>query len=169
MGGRAAEEMVLQTRTTGAANDIKEATRLVRRMICDFGMTEELGPLTYGEKNEQIFLGRDFNQHRDYSEKTAQEIDGIMRRMVEEQYERAKGILTEHRDELERLARALVEHELLDAEEVMRVIRGEILESARKTRTPATERHKKDLVAAAASAAATDAAAATTPPGAAAQ
>ncbi len=145
MGGRAAEELVLQTRTTGAANDIKEATRLVRRMICDFGMTEELGPLNYGEKNEQIFLGREFNQHRYYSEKTAQEIDTIMRRMVEEQYARAKKILTDHREELERLARALVEHELLDAEEVTKVIRGEKLEGVRKVRTTASERqHKKE-------------------------
>jgi cell division protease FtsH len=136
MGGRAAEELTLRTYTTGAANDIKEATRLVRRMVCDFGMSAELGPLTYGEKNEQIFLGRDFNQHRDYSEKTAQEIDTLMRRMVEEQYARARGILTDHGDELERLARALVEHELLDAEEIGRVVRGEHLGTVKKTRTP---------------------------------
>jgi cell division protease FtsH len=136
MGGRVAEELIFHTRTTGAFSDIKEATRLIRRMVCDFGMTDELGPLTYGEKNEQIFLGRDFNQHRDYSEKTAQEIDVLMRSAVEVQYERAKTILTEHKDQLELLALALIEFELLDATEVKRVIAGEVLSAAKRTRTP---------------------------------
>ncbi|MBD3242921.1 MAG: ATP-dependent zinc metalloprotease FtsH, partial [Chitinivibrionales bacterium] len=134
MGGRAAEDIVLKTLTTGAANDIKEATRLIRRMVCDYGMTEELGPLTYGEKNEQIFLGREFNQHRDFSERTAEEIDTYMRRTAEEQFARARKILTDHFDEMQRLAEALIEHELLDAEEVMKVIRGEKLETVKKTR-----------------------------------
>jgi cell division protease FtsH len=110
---------------------------LMRRMVCDFGMTEELGPMSYGEKNEQIFLGREFNQHRDYSEKTAQEIDAIMRRMVDEQYGRARQILTEHREELQRLAMALIEHQLLDLEEVTKVIKGERLEHVKKTLIPA--------------------------------
>jgi cell division protease FtsH len=135
LGGRAAEELVFNAKTTGAYNDIKEGTRLARRMICDFGMTDELGPLTYGEKNEQIFLGRELNQHRDYSEQTAQQIDGIMRSVVEEQYGRARKILTDHRDALDRLAKALIEFELLDSDEVAKVIKGEVLETARRTRT----------------------------------
>jgi cell division protease FtsH len=136
LGGRAAEEIIFNTKTTGAFSDIKEATRLVRRMVCDFGMTDELGPLSYGDKGEQIFLGREFNQHRDYSEKTAQEIDALMRRIMEEQYARARALLNEHRDQLERLALALIEFELLDAGEVKRVINGEVLGTAKKTRTP---------------------------------
>jgi cell division protease FtsH len=134
MGGRAAEQLAFGQKTTGAAQDIKEATRLVRRLICDFGMSDELGPVAYGEHNEQVFLGRELNQHRDYSDKTAEEIDGLIRRTIEEQYTRAMNILVDHRDELDRLAEALVEHELLDAEEVQKVIMGEHLATVKKTR-----------------------------------
>jgi len=134
MGGRAAEELIFNQRTTGAANDIKEATRMIRRIICDFGMTDELGPLQYGEKEEQIFLGREFNQHRDFSERTAQDIDTLMRKIIDEQYLRAINILKENKTELERLAKALIEHELLDSEEINKVIKGEPLETAKKTR-----------------------------------
>ena len=136
MGGRVAEEMIFGVQTTGAANDIKQATDLVRRIVCDFGMTDELGALSYGEKDEQIFLGREIARHRDYSDKTAEEIDRLMQRIIHEQLERARKILTEHRDELERLAQALLEHELLDREEILKVIKGEPLEKAKKTRTP---------------------------------
>jgi cell division protease FtsH len=142
MGGRAAEELVFRLSTTGAANDIKQATSLVRKLICDYGMTEELGPLSYGEKDESIFLGREFNRHRDYSEKTAETIDGVMRKIVEDQYDRAKTILTDHRDELERLAKALLEYELLDREDIEKVIKGTALESIKKTRS--IVRLKKD-------------------------
>jgi cell division protease FtsH len=134
MGGRAAESMVYNMQTTGASNDIKQATELVRRLICDFGMTDELGPLSYGEKDEQVFLGRDISRRRDYSNKTAEEIDSLMKRIVEEQQQRSEAILSEHRTELERLADALMEHELLDREEIMRIIGGEHLEIARKSR-----------------------------------
>jgi cell division protease FtsH len=135
MGGRVAEELVFNAMTTGAANDIKQATSLVRKLICDYGMTTELGPLSYGEKDEQIFLGRDFNRHRDYSEKTAEVIDHLMRRIVEEQYARARDIITGHRDELDRLAGALLEYEMLDREEILKVIKGLPLESVKKTRS----------------------------------
>ena len=135
MGGRVAEEMVFDTMTTGAANDIKQATELVRKLICDYGMTDELGPISYGEKDEQIFLGREFNRRRDYSEKTAEVIDSLMRRLVEQQYDRAKNIITEHRDELEHLAHALLEFEMLDREDIMKVIKGLPLEAHRKTRS----------------------------------
>jgi len=135
MGGRVAEELVFSTMTTGAANDIKQATDIVRKLICDYGMSSELGPLSYGEKDEQIFLGREFNRHRDYSEKTAEVIDGLMRNIVEEQYIRAKDILTKHREELERLAAALLEYELLDREDIMKAIKGLPIGSPKKTRS----------------------------------
>ncbi|MDG5815708.1 ATP-dependent zinc metalloprotease FtsH [Chitinispirillales bacterium ANBcel5] len=134
LGGRMAEQMVFNHQTTGASNDIKQATSLIRKMICDYGMTNELGPLSYGEKDDSIFLGRDMNRHRDFSDKTAEEIDRVMRSVIEEQLERAKAILTEHRDQLEWLAKALLEHEMLDREEIMKVIKGDTLESAKKSR-----------------------------------
>ena len=135
MGGRVAEELIFNLSTTGAANDIKQATTLVKKLICDYGMTEELGPLSYGEKDESIFLGRDFNRHRDYSEKTAETIDSLMRKIVEQQYDRAKSILTEHRDELERLAKALLEFELLVREDIEKIIKGIVIETPKKTRS----------------------------------
>ena len=148
MGGRVAEELVFNAMTTGAANDIKQATNLVRKLICDYGMTTELGPLSYGEKDEQIFLGRDFNRHRDYSEKTAEVIDHLMRRIIEEQYARAKEIIVLHRDELDRLAAALLEYELLDREDILKVIKGLPLENPKKTRSvvkkPSVVQGKKD-------------------------
>jgi cell division protease FtsH len=98
-------------------------------------MTDELGPLSYGEKDEQIFLGREISRHRDYSDKTAEEIDSMMRQIIEEQVERAKDILSSHMLELERLANALLEHELLDREEILTVISGDTLRTAKKTRS----------------------------------
>ena len=134
LGGRIAEEIVFDHQTTGASNDIKRATAMVRKMVCDYGMTEELGPVAYGSKDDSIFLGREMNRHRDYSEATAETIDRRVRAIMDEQAVRARGILTLHRDELERLANALLEHELLDREEILRVITGETLEAAKKTR-----------------------------------
>lgn len=135
MGGRMAEEIIFSHQTTGAASDIKQATNMVRKLICDFGMTDELGPLSYGEKDEQIFLGREISRHRDYSDKTAESIDSLMRTLIEGQVERAKNILTEHHDQLERLAKALLEHEMLDREEIMKVIAGDLLQTVKKTRS----------------------------------
>ena len=134
LGGRMAEEIVFAHRTTGASNDIKRATSLVRKMVCDYGMTEELGPISYGERDESIFLGREMNRHRDYSEATAEKIDRLTREIMEEQMARARQILTEHREQLENLAKALLEHEMLDREEIMKVVSGETLEAAKKTR-----------------------------------
>jgi cell division protease FtsH len=135
MGGKVAEEMIFNHSTTGASNDIKQATGLVRKIICDYGMTEELGPISYGEKDESIFLGRDFNRHRDYSEKTAETIDSLMRKIIEEQFNRARSILTEHKEELERLAKALLEYEMLDRDDIEKVIKGIVIESPQKTRS----------------------------------
>jgi len=143
LGGRIAEEIVFGHRTTGASNDIKRATALVRKMVCDFGMTEELGPVAYGDKDESIFLGREMNRHRDYSESTAEAIDRRIRAVMDEQSVRARKILTDHREELERLANALLEHELLDREEILKVLSGETLESAKKTRVvPRRQAHE---------------------------
>jgi len=136
MGGRAAEELVLDQRTTGAGNDIERVSDLARRMVCEWGMSEKLGPLTFGKKEEQIFLGREIAQHRDYSESTAQEIDAEVRRIVEYAYTSALDVLQRNRDALERIAEALLERESLDGEEVAALIRGEQLSAP----TPETSR-----------------------------
>jgi cell division protease FtsH len=126
MGGRLAEEIFLSTMTTGAGNDIEQATELARRMVCEFGMSS-LGPLTFGKKEEQIFLGREINQHRDYSEDTAIKIDLEVRRFVDEGYARAKDVLEHDREALMRLAAALLEREVLDSNEIKLVIEGKEL------------------------------------------
>ena len=130
MGGRLAEELFLDTMTTGAGNDIEQATELARKMVCQFGMST-LGPLTYGKQEEQIFLGREIAQHRDYSESTAVSIDQEVRRLVMQGYERAKSILNENRDALTRIAEALLERESLDAAEIKLLIAGQPLEDRR--------------------------------------
>jgi cell division protease FtsH len=121
MGGRVAEELFLNTMTTGAGNDIEQATELARKMVCEFGMSD-LGPLTFGKKEEQIFLGREIAQHRDYSEDTAIKIDQEVRRFVDSGYKSAVEILSSHRDALTRIALALLEREVLDANEIKLVI-----------------------------------------------
>ena len=123
MGGRIAEEMFLNQMSTGAGNDIERATEMARKMVCEFGMSD-LGPLTFGKKEEQIFLGREINQHRDYSEATAIKIDDEVRRLVGQGYERAKGILSENGEVLVRIANALLEREVLDANEIRMLIEG---------------------------------------------
>ena len=124
MGGRVAEELVFNQMTTGASNDIERATQLARRMVCEWGMSKELGPLSFGRKEEQVFLGRDIVQHRDYSEQTAISIDREVRSIVEENYQRAKTILTEHLDLLNRIAQTLLEKETLDLKDLDRIIAG---------------------------------------------
>ncbi len=126
MGGRLAEELFLDTVTTGAGNDIEQATELARKMVCQYGMSK-LGPLTFGRQEEQIFLGREISQHRDYSEGTAQAIDTQVHNFVMQGYERAKGILTENKDALARIAEALLERESLDGIEIQMLLDGEPL------------------------------------------
>jgi cell division protease FtsH len=126
MGGRAAEEIFLQHITTGAGNDIERATEIARQMVCEWGMST-LGPLTFGKKEEAIFLGREIAQHRDYSEDTAIKIDGEVRQIVTSAYTRARNILETHRDALERVARGLLEREVLDANELRLLIDGKPL------------------------------------------
>ncbi len=126
MGGRVAEELFLNTMTTGAGNDIEQATELARKMVCEFGMSD-LGPLTFGKKEEQIFLGREISQHRDYSEATAIKIDEEVRRFVDDGYKSAVEILSNNRDTLTRIAMALLEREVLDAQEIQLLIEGKQL------------------------------------------
>ncbi|MFL5812250.1 MAG: ATP-dependent zinc metalloprotease FtsH [Bdellovibrionia bacterium] len=124
MGGRLAEELVLNQKTTGAGNDIERATDLARRMVCEWGMSDVLGPLTFGKKEQEIFLGRDIGQARDYSEQTAQTIDREVRDIVERNYRRAREILETKIQILHNLAQALLEYETIDGEEVERICQG---------------------------------------------
>ena len=126
MGGRIAEEMFLNVMSTGAGNDIERATDLARKMVCEWGMSE-LGPLTFGKKEEQIFLGREIAQHRDYSEDTAIKIDQEVRKLVSNGYSTARQILSDNRDTLEKIARALIEREVLDANEIKLLVEGKEL------------------------------------------
>jgi len=125
MGGRAAEEIVLQQMTTGARSDIERATSMARKMVTEWGMSDKLGPLSYGKKEEQIFLGREIAQHRDYSEQTAIGIDEEVKRIVSENYERAKRLITERKETLDTLTAALLEKETLDAAEIDAIINGQ--------------------------------------------
>jgi len=122
LGGRAAEELVLKEFTTGSGNDIERATNLARKMVCEWGMSEEMGPLSYGKKEEQIFLGREFAVHKDYSEETAQRIDKEVTRLVSESYEKAKKLLSDHMDILNKIASALLEKEVLNTSELDEII-----------------------------------------------
>jgi cell division protease FtsH len=123
MGGRIAEETFLGGITTGASNDIERATELARAMVCEYGMSD-LGPLTFGKKEEQIFLGREIAQHRDYSEDTAIKIDQEVKKIVGQQYERARSIIEENRDVMVRLSETLLERETLDGVQIRRIIAG---------------------------------------------
>ncbi|HUJ17814.1 MAG TPA: ATP-dependent zinc metalloprotease FtsH [Nitrospirota bacterium] len=125
LGGRAAEEIALKHMTTGAGNDLERATLLARKMVTEWGMSDKLGPLTYGKKEEQIFLGREIAQHRDYSEHTAVEIDEEVKRIVVQNYERAKKLITDRRDTLDTLTRALLEKETLDGPEIEAIVNGQ--------------------------------------------
>ncbi|MBI4691636.1 MAG: ATP-dependent metallopeptidase FtsH/Yme1/Tma family protein [Nitrospirae bacterium] len=123
LGGRAAEEIALKHMTTGAGNDLERATELARRMVTEWGMSEKLGPLTFGKKDEQIFLGREIAKHKDYSEKTAEDIDEEVKRLVIEAYERAKSLLSDNFDILDAFAKTLLEKETMDGREIDAMIK----------------------------------------------
>ncbi len=129
LGGRAAEEIALNTQTTGAENDLQRATELARKMVCEYGMSENLGPVTFGKREEHIFLGKEIARHKDYSELTAQKIDEEIRRIVISAYEKTKKLLEENREKLDRLAKALLEKETLTSDEIDKVINGEEIPS----------------------------------------
>jgi cell division protease FtsH len=124
MGGRVAEELVFSHLTTGAGSDLEHATDLARKMVCNWGMSEKLGPLTFGRKEEHVFLGREIGQSQNYSEETARLIDDEVKRIVMEQYSRTQELLTTHLDQLKRLADALLTHETLSGDDVDVVLKG---------------------------------------------
>ncbi len=145
MGGRCAEEIFMNRMTTGAGNDIVRATELARKMVCEYGMSR-LGPLTFGKKEEQIFLGRDIAQSRDYSDDTAQQIDRAVRRLVDEGYNSAYKILDENRDIMHAMAAALLERETLDASEIELLIQGKQLPPVKSALAAAGEDEDKQQV-----------------------
>ncbi|MDE3154128.1 MAG: cell division protein FtsH, partial [Acidobacteriota bacterium] len=124
LGGRIAEELTTGNMTTGAGNDLERATDMARKMVCEWGMSDVMGPLTFGKKEEQIFLGREIAQHQDYSEDTAHQIDHEVKRIVTDNYQRSFSLLTEHKQELVRIAEELLAREVLDADQVRRLAAG---------------------------------------------
>ncbi len=125
MGGRAAEKIVLGTETTGAGNDIERASELARKMVCDFGMSDELGPLSFGKKEEQIFLGRELSQHRDYGEDTAKKIDEEVRRIVTSGYDTTCQLIEDNLNTIHNMANALLEKETLDGKDIDEIMAGD--------------------------------------------
>ena len=126
MGGRCAEEIFLKKMTTGAGNDIERATELARRMVCEYGMSK-LGPMTFGKKEQEVFLGREIGQSRDFSDDTAKQIDEEVRAFVDGGYRSAYSILEQNQDIMHRMASALLERETLDASEIELIIAGKEL------------------------------------------
>jgi cell division protease FtsH len=126
LGGRAAEEIVLNHQTTGAGNDIERATEIARKMVCEWGMSEEMGPLNYGRKEEPVFLGKEMHRQRDFSENTAKDIDAELKAIVSGCFERAKGLLLGNIDALHAVAMALLEKEVLDGQEIDDLLRGKV-------------------------------------------
>ena len=122
LGGRAAEQLVFDDVTTGAANDLERVSQMARAMVTEYGMSEELGPITYGKKHGPVFLARDLAEERNYSEDVAQRIDAEVRRIVEESFDRARQILTDERETLDKLVEVLLERETLNQEEVEAII-----------------------------------------------
>jgi cell division protease FtsH len=122
MGGRVAEEVFLNTMTSGAENDLKQATQLVRKMVLDWGMSKKLGPIALGDDRGEVFLGEDLGHRREYSELTARDVDEEIMAILESAYERAKETLKEHHEGLERLVEALMDHEIVHGEEVLKLL-----------------------------------------------
>jgi cell division protease FtsH len=131
LGGRIAEEITMKGMTTGAGNDLERSTELARKMVCEWGMSDAMGPLTFGKKEEQIFLGREIAQHQDYSEDTAIRIDQEIKKFVTMNYDRARALLEKYRHALDRIAEELLAREVLDADQVRRIVAGERLEEHR--------------------------------------
>jgi len=146
MGGRAAEELIFNTTTTGAGNDLARATDTARKMVCEWGMSEKMGPLNFGRNDEMVFLGRDFAQHKEYSEQTALEIDSEIKRIVMENYDRAKKIVLSNLDKLKVLAEALLERETLDAADIDVLFAGGKLEATPPVATFASQSKNSEQV-----------------------
>jgi len=144
MGGRIAEEIALNTQTTGASNDIERATEIARKMICEYGMSEKLGPLSFGKKEEEIFLGREIAQHRDYSEETARKIDLEVNHLIAENYQKTHKMVSEKLTVLHKLAKALLEKETLDGSEIENIVGNK----RKKRKTAKTKKVDGDSTAA---------------------
>jgi cell division protease FtsH len=129
LGGRIAEEITMGNVTTGAGNDLERATEMARRMVCEWGMSDAMGPLAFGKKEEQIFLGREIAQHQDYSEDTALHIDREVKKFITDNYARAYKLLLEHKEKIVALADALLVRETLDGDQVQRIAAGKTLEA----------------------------------------
>jgi cell division protease FtsH len=127
MGGRAAEEIVFEHLSTGASNDLEQATEWARKMICKYGMSDALGPVSYGDEGGDVFLGRDFVARKDYSEHTARHIDEEVERILNAQYDEAKQLLLDNRDVLDRIAESLLERETLETKDLALLLKGEAL------------------------------------------
>ncbi len=135
MGGRAAEELIFNELTTGAGNDIEQATKIARKMVCEWGMSDVLGPMTFGKKNEEIFLGREIQSHRDYSESTARMIDEEVVRIVRKAQSRAQHVLKDNIEHLHNLSKALLEHETINGDEVLTVMDGKEIKRSKNGST----------------------------------
>lgn len=145
MGGRLAEELTFNQLSTGASNDIQQATALARSMVAEYGMSEKLGPLSFGGGQQEVFLGRDFMQHREISEETARTIDSEVRVIVTRNYERAKQILMQHRVQLQAIAEALLARETLDGNDVDILMKGGTLPPPKGTGGPTAPATGDDL------------------------
>lgn len=145
LGGRAAEKIIFNHYTTGAGNDIEKATGIARKMVCEWGMSEKLGPLNYGAKEEEIFLGREIQRHKDYSEKTAVDIDDEIKSIVNTSMERAEKILRDNIDILHKLSKELLERESLDSNEIDAIINGEELPVLKKEEAPSAGKGKEEV------------------------
>jgi cell division protease FtsH len=140
MGGRVAEELFFDDITSGASSDLKEATRIARLMVCDWGMSEAMGPQTFGEHQELMFLGREVTRTEDYGEDTARKIDAEVNRLLRESYERAKSIATGNREKLRTIAELLLERETLDGREVREIVEhGRVLSEEERAAASAAE------------------------------
>jgi cell division protease FtsH len=149
VGGRIGERLITHELSTGAGDDIERASELARKMVCEWGMSDKLGPVTFGKKAEEIFLGREITQHRDYSEKTAILIDQEVKRIVQGVYERAEKLIRDNEDKLHLLASALLDREILDGDEIDKLLGGKTLPAKKKKAPPAGKKEnppvKKEL------------------------
>jgi cell division protease FtsH len=145
LGGRAAEKLIFNRYTTGAGNDIEKSTGISRKMVCEWGMSEKLGPLAYGAKEEEIFLGREITKHKDFSEQTAQDIDSEIKLIVNSCMNRAEKILAENVDMLHKLSKELLEREILDSEEIDKIMKGEELPPVKRNGTDSEKSNNVEI------------------------
>ena len=142
-GGRVAEDLVFNEITTGASNDIQQATELARRMVCEYGMSEKLGPISYSDEEEHLFLGREIARTRTHSEETAKLIDVEVRRLIDVAMTKARDLITQNQDKLEAIAQALLKYESVTGDEVAMLLRGEKIDEL-KEREAAEERAREE-------------------------